>query len=156
MVGSSDHPTHSWIVLSHLTSLTTCKKQELLRLLLQKLREYQEVGNQQLSHLLSISSSDWQKLFNHCTDWLSIMAHQHARILQVLAVLLPAFLVQCYKIDPETEARTIIRRRDQAELQLVMSDEFSLDGRSFAKGDDDVFEAQHRPDDINQAISFCK
>jgi Beta-glucan synthesis-associated protein SKN1/KRE6/Sbg1 len=74
----------------------------------------------------------------------------------VLAVLLPAFLVQCYKIDPDTEPRTIIRRRDKAELQLVMSDEFSLDGRSFAKGDDDVFEAQHRPDDINQAISFCE
>ena len=84
------------------------------------------------------------------------MAQQHARILQVFAVLLPAFLVQCYKIDPDTEPRTIIRRRDKAELQLVMSDEFSLDGRSFAKGDDDVFEAQHRPDDINQAISFCK
>lgn len=84
------------------------------------------------------------------------MARQHARMLQVLAVLLQTFLVHCYKIDPDTEPTTIIRRRDKAELQLVMSDEFTLDGRSFAKGDDDVFEAQHRPDDINQAISFCE
>lgn len=67
-----------------------------------------------------------------------------------------ASILQCYKIDPETVPRTTIRRRDQAVLDLVMSDEFSLEGRSFAKGDDSVFEAQERPDDINQAISFCK
>eukprot|EP00596_Hydrurales_sp_CCMP1899_P009423 CAMPEP_0119051234 /NCGR_PEP_ID=MMETSP1177-20130426/72917_1 /TAXON_ID=2985 /ORGANISM="Ochromonas sp, Strain CCMP1899" /LENGTH=161 /DNA_ID=CAMNT_0007030365 /DNA_START=1390 /DNA_END=1871 /DNA_ORIENTATION=+ len=37
-----------------------------------------------------------------------------------------------------------------------MSDEFSLDGRSFAKGEDDVFEAQERPDDVNMGIEFYK
>ena len=73
-----------------------------------------------------------------------------------LTVLLSASVLQSHKIDPETVPRSIIRRHDNAELQLVMSDEFSLEGRSFAKGDDDVFEAQQRPDDINQAISFCK
>lgn len=83
------------------------------------------------------------------------MQHR-ALILQASAVLLATSIVQCYKIDPETVPRTMIRRRDQAVLDLVMSDEFSLEGRSFAKGDDSVFEAQERPDDINQAISFCK
>jgi Beta-glucan synthesis-associated protein SKN1/KRE6/Sbg1 len=77
-------------------------------------------------------------------------------IFQFLTVLLSASVLQSFKIDPETVPRTIIRRHDNAELQLVMSDEFSLEGRSFAKGDDDVFEAQQRPDDINQAISFCE
>ena len=84
------------------------------------------------------------------------MAQWLVQILQILAVLLSASVLQSYRIDPETVPRTIIRRHDKAELQLVMSDEFSLDGRTFAKGDDDVFEAQQRPDDINQAISFCK
>ena len=41
-------------------------------------------------------------------------------------------------------------------LDLVMSDEFTVDGRSFAKGDDEVFEAQERPDDINQGIAYCE
>lgn len=84
------------------------------------------------------------------------MTHWLDQTLQFLTVLLSASVLQSYKIDPETVPRSIVRRRDNAELQLVMSDEFSLEGRSFAKGDDDVFEAQQRPDDINQAISFCK
>jgi Beta-glucan synthesis-associated protein SKN1/KRE6/Sbg1 len=80
---------------------------------------------------------------------------KNASLLSLLC-LMTASILQCYKIDPETVPRTTIRRRDQAVLDLVMSDEFSLEGRSFAKGDDSVFEAQERPDDINQAISFCK
>ena len=35
-----------------------------------------------------------------------------------------------------------------------MSDEFEIPGRSFAKGDDEIFEALERPDDSNQAINF--
>jgi hypothetical protein len=80
---------------------------------------------------------------------------KNASLLSLLC-LMTASILQCYKIDPETVPRSTIRRRDQAVLDLVMSDEFSLEGRSFAKGDDSVFEAQERPDDINQAISFCK
>lgn len=75
---------------------------------------------------------------------------------QILTLLLSISISQCYRIDPDTVLTTLIRKRDQAVLELVMSDEFSVDGRSFAKGDDDVFEAQQRPDDINQGIAFCK
>ena len=67
-------------------------------------------------------------------------------------------LVSCYQIDPDTshDVATYVRKFDGKVLDLVMSDEFNVDGRSFAPGEDDVFEAVERPDDTNQALEFCK
>ena len=81
---------------------------------------------------------------------------QYSLTSQTVALLLTILTTHSYKIDVDTIPTTLIRKRDQAVLELVMSDEFTVDGRSFAKGDDDVFEAQQRPDDINQGIAFCK
>lgn len=81
---------------------------------------------------------------------------QHVWTLRVLAFCLWISLPQCFRIDPDTVPTTLIRKRDGAVLDLVMSDEFTVDGRSFAKGDDEVFEAQERPDDINQGIAYCE
>ena len=50
-----------------------------------------------------------------------------------------------YHIDPDTEALTITRRRDGVTLDLVMSDEFNDVGRSFANGNDNIFEAIEKP-----------
>ena len=81
---------------------------------------------------------------------------QYSLTSQTVALLFTILTTYSYKIDVDTIPTTLIRKRDQAVLELVMSDEFTVDGRSFAKGDDDVFEAQQRPDDINQGIAFCK
>ena len=81
---------------------------------------------------------------------------QYSLTSQIVALLLAILTTHSYKIDVDTAPTTLVRKRDQAVLDLVMSDEFTVDGRSFAKGDDDVFEAQQRPDDINQGIAFCK
>lgn len=63
-------------------------------------------------------------------------------------------------IDPDTpdEQRTTISSLldgSSSLLQLVMSDEFNTEGRSFAKGQDSRFEAVEKPDNSNQAIQFC-
>lgn len=60
-------------------------------------------------------------------------------------------------VDPDTPAAMLVtaRLRDGSPMQLVMSDEFSADGRSFSKGDDALFEAVEKPDDSNEAIQFC-
>ena len=81
---------------------------------------------------------------------------QQALSSRIIGLFLILNISQCYKIDPDTIPKTLIRKRDQQVLDLVMSDEFSLDGRSFDKGNDDIFEAQVRPDDINQGIAFCE
>jgi beta-glucanase (GH16 family) len=39
-------------------------------------------------------------------------------------------------------------------FKLVMSDEFDVSGRSFAKGDDAMFEALNQPDNSNQALQY--
>jgi beta-glucanase (GH16 family) len=75
-------------------------------------------------------------------------------LLLIIIFSIVVSISKCYRIDPETIELTTQRRRDGALLDLVMSDEFSVEGRSFVKGDDDVFEAQHRPDDVNDAIEF--
>lgn len=61
-----------------------------------------------------------------------------------------------YSIDPDTDEndRILRRRHDGMLLKLVFSDEFEEDGRSFAAGADDIFEAIEKPDDTNQAIQF--
>ena len=46
-------------------------------------------------------------------------------------------------LDPDTTETTITRYTDSKKLHLVMSDEFTTPGRSFAKGDDKNFEALH-------------
>ncbi len=51
---------------------------------------------------------------------------------------------------------TTLRIADGAELQLVMSDEFNLDGRRFGPdSDEELFQAVHKPDLTNDAIQFC-
>ncbi len=57
-------------------------------------------------------------------------------------------------IDAATTTTSTVRRKDNKVLHLVMSDEFEEDGRSFAIGDDPVFEALNKPDNTNQAIQF--
>ena len=61
-----------------------------------------------------------------------------------------------YGIDPDTptSVKQITRRQDGKKLDLVMSDEFNTDGRGFAPGEDDVFEAINQPDNVNQAMEF--
>lgn len=83
-----------------------------------------------------------------------ITIYKKTLCIYLLAINVPA--TRCYQLDPETVSLTTTRRRDGAVLDLVMSDEFSLEGRSFAKGEDEVFEAQERPDDVNMGIEFCK
>jgi hypothetical protein len=61
-------------------------------------------------------------------------------------------------IDPDTpdDLRTTISLLDGSSLlQLVMSDEFNIDGRIFSKGQDSLFEAVEKPDNSNEAIQFC-
>ena len=60
-------------------------------------------------------------------------------------------------IDSDTpeELWSTTSLRDGSTLQLVMSDEFTRDGRSFAKGQDPLFEAVEKPDNSNEAIQFC-
>ena len=59
-----------------------------------------------------------------------------------------------HQIDPETPssaAQTSWRSvKDGKMLDLVWSDEFNVEGRSFESGKDPVFEAISRPDDVNQ------
>lgn len=59
-------------------------------------------------------------------------------------------------IDPDTTATETTRFSDSKRLSLVMSDEFTVSGRSFAKGNDPKFEAVEKPDNSNQAMQFCK
>ena len=59
-------------------------------------------------------------------------------------------------VDPDTRETTLRRYTDGKTLQIVMSDEFSLPGRSFEKGRDPNFEAIEKPDNSNQALEFCK
>jgi beta-glucanase (GH16 family) len=80
----------------------------------------------------------------------------YQRMLCIYLLAINVSVLKSYQIDPETLDLTTTRRRDGAVLDLVMSDEFSLEDRSFAKGDDDVFEAQERPDDVNMGIEFYK
>ncbi len=63
-------------------------------------------------------------------------------------------VVNGFTIDPETTELSVKRRSDGKLLELVMSDEFNEDGRSFGKGEDDVFVALDQPDNVNQAIEF--
>ena len=58
-------------------------------------------------------------------------------------------------IDIETQQMTTFRRHDGAYLDLVMSDEFNVDGRHFEEDQDLMFEALNKPDFTNQALQFC-
>ena len=58
-------------------------------------------------------------------------------------------------IDDDTPARSIRRFRDGSILNLVMSDEFNEENRSFEPGKDSIFEARNIPDSTNGAIEFC-
>jgi len=58
-------------------------------------------------------------------------------------------------IDHATERIHIQSYHDSSRvLELVMSDEFNEEGRSFGYGKDSKFEAIEKPDDTNQAIQF--
>lgn len=72
-------------------------------------------------------------------------------------LLLQLNATSSYNVDPSTspDAATTVRKFDGKVLQLVMSDEFNVDGRSFEKGQDDVFEAVTKPDEANEAMQFC-
>eukprot|EP00600_Ochromonadales_sp_CCMP1393_P003710 CAMPEP_0174993998 /NCGR_PEP_ID=MMETSP0004_2-20121128/23383_1 /TAXON_ID=420556 /ORGANISM="Ochromonas sp., Strain CCMP1393" /LENGTH=562 /DNA_ID=CAMNT_0016248169 /DNA_START=58 /DNA_END=1746 /DNA_ORIENTATION=- len=65
-------------------------------------------------------------------------------------------LVSSSLVDKATDAKflTTKRRQDGKHLKLVMSDEFTEDGRSFEKGKDPNFEAVHKPDNTNEAMQF--
>jgi len=57
------------------------------------------------------------------------------------------------KATPE-EAKTIVSLTDQKPMELVMSDEFEVDGRSFADGEDDRWTALEKNDYTNDALHF--
>jgi hypothetical protein len=57
-------------------------------------------------------------------------------------------------IDQDTIPAFIYSHHGHRMLSLVMSDEFNIDNRSFADGDDLLFDAVEKPDDSNQAIQF--
>jgi hypothetical protein len=58
-------------------------------------------------------------------------------------------------IDTSSVTKRIIREYDGKILDLVMSDEFTVEGRKFGKNDDAIFEAIEKPDNTNEAIQFC-
>ena len=60
-----------------------------------------------------------------------------------------------HSIDQETTVTVLARKHDGILLDLVMSDEFNAEGRSFANGDDSIFEAISKPDFTNDALQFC-
>jgi Beta-glucan synthesis-associated protein SKN1/KRE6/Sbg1 len=74
-----------------------------------------------------------------------------------ILALLQLNLAICYQIDPATsaDAAQTTRRFDGKLLDLVMSDEFNEDGRSFEPGQDEMFEAIQKPDEANEALQFC-
>ena len=78
------------------------------------------------------------------------------RYLILLISLAPSVLSSISPIDSDTPVATIERYTDSKLLSLVMSDEFSVDGRSFQKGADPHFEAIQKPDSTNQALQFCE
>ena len=81
-------------------------------------------------------------------------------MLSIVLIFLGFFHQHCsraYQIDPDTPsiaAQTNWRSlKDDKMLDLVMSDEFNEEGRSFETGKDPVFEAISRPDDVNQVTT---
>lgn len=57
-------------------------------------------------------------------------------------------------IDPDTPASEFYRRdKFGRRLELVMSDEFTVDGRKFGEGDDPMWSANHNRDSTNRARS---
>ena len=57
-------------------------------------------------------------------------------------------------LDPATDKVQINRLRDGRKLDLVMSDEFNQDGRTFKTNDDKHFTAIHQPGLTNEEIQF--
>ena len=57
-------------------------------------------------------------------------------------------------IDPATTISEITSYYDNSKQILVMSDEFNIEGRGFASGQDPLFEALEKPDFTNEALQF--
>ena len=72
-----------------------------------------------------------------------------------LVILIQLSGIATARIDKDTLDITTYRRHDGALLNLVMSDEFSIDGRKFTKGEDEIFESIDKPDDSNQGMHYC-
>ncbi len=83
------------------------------------------------------------------------MRQDFLSLLLLSCVSLPV-IVRSNFIDSRTHKDYKLRQTDGKRLELVMSDEFETPGRSFAPGEDPVFEALYKPDDTNEAIQFCK
>jgi hypothetical protein len=81
-----------------------------------------------------------------------------APLITAAILLILALVCTAANVDPDTPDvdRVRTRRRDGRTMTLRMSDEFSTNDRSFGKGDDQHFEAIHKPDYTNEAIQFCK
>lgn len=77
-------------------------------------------------------------------------------LLSIVIVLSVVICASSTFIDSKTTKETKIRQRDGKLLELVMSDEFETEGRSFAPGHDKMFEAINKPDDSNEALQYCK
>jgi hypothetical protein len=77
-------------------------------------------------------------------------------LLKLLLLTVATMGVSSNYIDSKTLKLMKPRHRDGKLLELVMSDEFETSGRSFAPGDDKMFEAIHKPDESNEALQFCK
>ena len=76
-------------------------------------------------------------------------------MISIIAILLLVGIGQqqcgrAYHIDPDTPSSATQTVKEGKILDLVMSDEFNVEGRSFESGKDSVFEAISRPDDVNQ------
>ena len=56
--------------------------------------------------------------------------------------------------DTKKDAYTTVRHHDGKVLDLVMSDEFNVEGRGFLPGEDSIWEAVTAPDYTNAAIEF--
>ena len=53
-------------------------------------------------------------------------------------------------LDTPWQETSLARLQDGKALQLVMSDEFTIDNRGFQSQQDKIFEALHMPDETNQ------
>lgn len=78
------------------------------------------------------------------------------RLIAILPFLPCPWLVLSTLLDPETPYLTKTRQADGKKLTLVMSDEFNQEGRGFASGEDEIFEAMDRPDNSNESIQYCE
>jgi beta-glucanase (GH16 family) len=75
-------------------------------------------------------------------------------VLVIFAATVDVMVLGSNLIDKNTLIRSILSIHDNRKLDLVMSDEFSEDDRSFGGDNDLSFEAIEKPDNSNEALQF--